>query len=375
MHNADLDAARDHIAGRVDAPMFDDLVARGARLRRFRLGVTAAAITVLVGGAVVGVGQPWLTSEGVGPTQPDPVAELRPTAEQIVDDPASHLTDFFMSEQGITYSFWTDDCKEPPCAVALAISSDGWRTRTTQLLPREADWGLHSDAVLIVPPNNVPYLVDAAGQRTNVIASSGTLASAENAILHSDSASGTWSVIDPESGRGIRVPEPPGVAVRQMHLSPEGDLTALGLSGDEMVLAQSTDTGDNWSRQPVPPSNNGTSYLLRAGPRIVIVEMVATGSRLLVSSDSGATWDVSEHPPFGHVGCAAATAGPLLVVTLGELWTSTDDAWLRFARVQGAPALECIISDGRTMTGMGPDKATAYVSHDFGTTWQRTRVR
>lgn len=60
MHNADLDAARDHIAGRVDAPMFDDLVARGARLRRFRLGVTAAAITVLVGGAVVGVDQPWV---------------------------------------------------------------------------------------------------------------------------------------------------------------------------------------------------------------------------------------------------------------------------------------------------------------------------
>jgi hypothetical protein len=166
------------------------------------------------------------------------------------------------------------------------------------------------------------------------------------------------------------------LAVRQLQLSSDGELTALGLSGDnQMVLAMSTDAGDSWSRRPVPPSNNGTSYLFRAGPRIAIFELVATGARLLTSSDSGATWNTLEDPPFGHAQCPAATVGPLLVATLGELWTSTDDAWLRYTRVPKAPALECIISRGRTVSGMGPDGATAYVSNDFGATWQRASVR
>jgi hypothetical protein len=376
MSDLDLRELRDHVDATVQTPSFDDVLARGARRRRARLGLALA--TILVVGIGVVIDQHLVEARGSGSVRPVPEDK---SAGQIIDDPQSTIEYVKPLPGGHRAGAWVDDCDKPPCNVAVGWSDDGWSSRTTAIVPPEADYELTRAGLVVMPWKALPYVVHTDGTTVQVRPPGPPAPLGGGEIVVSQEVRApAWLYVDPQTGDSHRVVAPPGMTVDDITAFETGTLRAIGHDPYEgtWVIATSSDGGATWDQSIIPaPWLQGDFG--QDARHILLIELGGLG--YVSSSDGGATWsDVRKLPfpirklPFPLTSsCSTVVSGANLLTSNGELWSTSNDAWTRFERITDTPELSCIESDGELVTGWTND-GTVYDSADRGRTWTEIKI-
>jgi hypothetical protein len=377
MADLDLRGVRDQIGSTVRMPSFDEVLAAGRRRRRARIGAAFAAVVLLLGGGAVALGQPSGSDRGIEPADVRPTAA---TADQIIDAPDAELWDYVLTGTGVAYSFWHAPCIEFSCPTAVAWSDDGWESRVTSRIPPDSDWQVSPGGLLVLPAGRSEYLVTPDGTRVDLRERRQVLPATGDEMALQDIGTSAWRLVDPRTGESRPAPLPPGTTVDDLGVMATGDMEAVGtLRNGNRVLAGSTDGGVTWSRIPLPASSG---WVFRNGTHIALMESligsdVSPPIRVTVSADAGESWTAreGEEVPFGVSDCMTATSDALVVTAGGQLWRSTDDAWLHFEQLTDAPELACVGDYDGTLVSPAAEGRSAWVSTDVGDTWTEVDPR
>ncbi len=272
------------------------------------LPVTCAASLRLwsAGGGLVasltGVGAPRLfTSAGTGGWTAQSTEPLIPQA--FVADPQHPATfwlagdsGLFRSDDGgatltelgslVDVSSFAVDTADPARSTLLAVTGEGSLQRSSN---RGATW---SSAVLPPQVTDVTSVAFADTQHAYLGAAQGIFASADGGATWAASSVFPGAV----SGQPVRV-----------------GTTITWLLADGGGVAVSPDGGLTWSSrgQTGTIASNATSIVLDATGRLVTIGAAVGGvTKLVASSDGGATWEPIDPPtPFAPSGIAQATVG------------------------------------------------------------------
>lgn len=380
MSDQELNQLRDRIDSTITTPPFDDLLERGTRRRRTRLGLTAGTLAVVVGGAGLGLGQSLTDNTSTPPTNPAPIERL--SADDILDDPDSVPVWYQETDSGTTYATWEAPCDTGVvayCELALAWSDDGWATRHSMVLNPEAyDFALFGGQLVVWPTIDGPtFLIQSNGDQVPVSEpTKARPASDTGLILPVAGDEPRWSVVDAETAESHDVLMPSGIEVVDLIRLPDGGLRAFGTAtAGDWEVADSHDGGRTWRRHVVP-IEAASAFLIQGKSNILAIEQTSPHNTYLVSSDQGRTWTRLRTAEFYNPTCFTTTDDNMFFVNLGELWVTSDSTWQRFERITGVPDLGCISSSGNHLSVLLADRIGVLVSDDSGRTWSEPdRIR
>ncbi len=402
--------------GEVEPPDFE-LLARESR-RRNRAIVIVSGLTAIAVVLGVAVWSRAATHDGSVPPvdrTPTPPASSAPaltlTADQVVDDPSSRLSSLAVSPTdpdvaaGVWWHCASKDCNHG-LQAALAVTTDGWRTRSTRLLES------------FTKPARAHLVVNALSDGRLIVhrvTTYGNPAPAEPALLQPDLTltpleehSGSDVLRDGEAvpatvfvGAGAWAVDPAAHTFRDVGgghrwtssaMMPNGIIVA---STSENRVAYSADAGATWrfvpddavsrdhDRWAVDAARPGTIAVLEGNAGCE----AGCPDTLDISRDSGTSWStVDLGGNIGHL-AVITSHGTLLYVGVRppaahpRLLRSTADSLGELQVVLGGPELGAITrlvlseSGGReTVTACGDD-GVCRRSTDDGRTWSTFAMR
>jgi hypothetical protein len=409
-------------------PDFAEVLARGRALSRRRTA-TAVAAAVLVCAGLVGATQlpgrqeaapvaptptptPTSSESASGSADPD-----RPTAQQIVDDPASRLVEVRVvpGEPDVRAALWSR-CASPACDVrqqAVVLTDDGFATRTVADAPL-------SDASIRVSGNGDVVVLDyRATLKLHVIRTDGTQVAAtmsteavpvaEGEVVGGVDYAGSrpifWAT-DTTTAQAHAVPVPDDT--RQLIQTDSGQLRAMTARSSH---AWSDDGGETWTERGGAVDSTLLSSIVTSTDDTHVVVGGGDGATLAPFNQirrlaGDGTWSVIDVPgnPTAYVGPQAVLPDGRFLVAVEDwsdrgrpdqplegtppgIYVSDGDDWSAYSHVEsGAPfetpePMQPMVTDievsdaGTLITALGPDQTTAWTSTDLGVTWHEMRAR
>lgn len=310
-------------------PDFNDLRQRGLRRRRVRRTAWAGSAALAVAGVIALAQLPGAdpapapappVAPGVTSPTPSPAAtDVNPSGDvdpaEIVDDPAARLVQLVLdpADPGAMAALW--DCHEG-CATrgaALALTSDGYRTRTVAKV--------QGGGILAALGGGAFNYRSGLGLGEVHRVADVTAPSSRGVPVSTGSGRRSWvSMASDGSTHPIEHAEDYGQIVRGM----DGGLTAVGVDDSgQWVVARSTDEGASWER----------NRLMGTAPAPLFSIVPSAGAPALLESGDG------------------ATLAP--VVAIWRL--DASGRWVRFA-AQSDPrayaAGQVVLPDGRMFTAV-----------------------
>ena len=358
------------------------------------------------------------------PITPSPTSTAELSAEQVVDDPGSRLSDLVVSEgdPDTRASVWSL-CVDRSCddrRYALALSDDGFATRT--VLPRT--W---RDSPVVRSAGDDTFLVS-RGRDWLLVRTDGSLTGVDidrapdpveegEVVVPGEYGRAPYSAVDPATGVGHRLSTPEGV--NQLLLTSEGQLRGIvqDFTARTAAVVWSDDGGATWARHDLPITETSLFTLVPTpDDSTMAVVAGADGATLFPfiavhrSTDGGATWETVSRTTTrcAYVGSSAVLPDGRLLVDIdgwsdqrtgspgkfpNGLWVSIGgdgshlepvDTGAPFESGDGErPPFEVravvVTADGVSLyaaetTGDGRVRGT-YESPDGGETWTAVAVR
>lgn len=389
-----------------DTPSFDDVVARGRRLRgrRQALAVTGSALAVA---AVIGATQ--LLGMGGGHHKIEPGPAHQPSvsgsvhatgpADRVVDAPGAWIADATLIGDGGAAVVWRE---RPHEDWAVAVSGDDFATRAALPLPYAGDVVAAGERVIVRDEAHLRlWVVDPSGVRRPVGLAGGVgpVASGEVAVTQS-----RWGLVavDPVSATAHRVPEPAGGVVDVDAYGGRLSFVSEHVTGgatDTVTYHWSDDGGATWASAAFDKVWNSTVQIVPTGSGADHVLAISTsnkaikplGSVLTLPAGGGAFTETQYAGPVATFSGAWVVDGQLRL--LGDIWgrsTRPEESgvfrWVggRLEHVsssapQATDAEQSALVDVDDTDG-GPSLLIAvgvslYRSTDGGTTWDEIAAR
>lgn len=370
MFDQELRGAADQGSQRAHKPDFRVVAQRSRDIRRARLAGAAFAAASLVAVTAVAVGAVYddqaaptpPANPTTGRSTPTPTPDASPgpdklpvdprslSAEQIVDNPDSHMSEILTVPAGsatVTAVVWeycaTQECRSS--ARALAVSSDEFETRHVTPLrgvyPSLQDAG--DGSILLTTERSEPRLLMADGTQRKVALSdvAGSLAEGERLVAISRGPRSRPFALNASSATAHPLSVPPGYSTNSGYA--EGPAYVRGLDGtisfvgvkradnfaDTYFAVWSHDGGVTWSRHELTTSQVAiVDPMPSYAPGVLAFVESADGAtyapyvRVYRSTDGGLTWESFDAPggatAYYDWGLVQADGSLLLFV---EVWS------------------------------------------------------
>lgn len=371
MLEVEISELRREVDGAIGQPPFEDLVRRGRARRRRTVGLGAAALAVVAGGTLMGLGPALQQGTDVPPVERPDEPQAPRSAAEIIDDPTSRLYAFESLDDGLSMAVWArDDCNDAYCPVALAWSEDDWQTRADQLFQDWVEVYPLDDRFLVYPDQGKEFLLTKDDGRIDLAEPGPAAPATDDEVVIDVTRPRGIAMLDPVTGETHGVLRPEGMGLTWIDRMADGRLGAYGprTSDGVGIYATSDDGGTSWVQHEIPTPIEG-AWMVSDGENVVVSRYELDGVELTISTDDGRTWTTVSDMPFNVTECLDLVDGTLMVSYGSHLYRSTDPGLEEYEEVTPEGGGSCIWSDDGVITTIAADRSSALQSADLGTTW------